>query len=356
MPTAAKKPPLIPFRAAARQHFTQVGVIAYTAGTKAPTINLPKVGYLATLVIRIFGTMTGDGTAPTYVNTVEQAFNLISRFRVNGNGGNLNVCDLTGFDLYCLSHLGWERGFKLDAGGTGSSSVDPTLFKTPLASGATTDFAITYAIPVNANQGLNFDTGLILLQAQDAVYTLDMDFAPLASIYATHAPTPSNMTVEVGYLWYEFPDPNRVALPPPLICRLQAQDYQPVIAGENHLVVPRAGTLMQAIIINKIDGGYSSTVVDEVSLKLNLNATAYNMKGYQNRWWNRMRLNVDFPAGVNAYDFYHSTQSVSEGDTRDMWDLTQYSTFELLSKITTVASPSTSNIRCIYRTLQQLQA
>ncbi|HEV7738626.1 MAG TPA: hypothetical protein VGO47_14795 [Chlamydiales bacterium] len=349
-------PPLIPFRLAARQHVTQVSSVAYAAGAKLPTVKLPQVGWLAGIIVRVFGTMTGNaGGTATYVNAVEQAFNLISRFRLNGNGGNINLIDISGFDAYLVSHF-QQRAFKLDAGGVGSSAVDPTLVKTPLTtvSQVVADFALTYFLPVNANQGLNFETGLINLQAQDATFTLDMDTATLASIYATNVPVPTSLTVEVSYLWYEWVDPSRVQIPPPLIVRLSSQDYSPVINGDNPLLVPRAGTLMQAIVAHKTDGVYSSTAVDEVGLKLNLNTTVYNMKGYQNRLINRMNLGVDLPAGVNAFDFYHASQAVSEGDSRDMFDLEQYSTFQLISRITGMTVPATSNIRAIYRTLQQL--
>jgi hypothetical protein len=349
--------PLLPFRLASRQHFTQVGTVPYTSGAKLQSIRLPQVGWLAALVVRVFGTATGGAGTATYVNAVEQAFNLISRFQLNGNGGNINLMDVSGFDAYLISHLGLERGFKLDAGGVGSSAVDPTLVKTPLTTNAqvVSDFALTYILPVNANQGLNFETGLINLQAQDAFFNLEMTAPATSAIYATNAPTFSSMNVEVSYLWYEMPDPTRVNLPPPLICRTVGQDSGlAVVNGDNLIVVPRAGILMQAITAIKIDGAYSSTAIDQLAIKLNLNSVAYQQKGYQNRLWNRIQHAVDFPAGVNAFDFYHASQSVSEGDSRDMFDLEQYSTFQIIATITGMTTPSTSNIRTIYRTLQQL--
>lgn len=349
--------PLLPFRMRARQHLTQVATVPYASNSKLQTVKLPQVGWLAQIIVRVFGTATGGAGTATYVNAVEQAFNLISRFQLNGNGGNINLIDISGFDCYLLSHLGFERGYKLDAGGVGSSAVDPTLIKTPLTTNAqvVNDFCLTYVLPVNANQGYNFETGLINLQAQDAFFNLDITTPPTSAIYATNAPTFSNMTVEVSYLWYEMPDPSRVQLPPPLICRIVGFDNPRAVGnGDNFITVPRAGTLAQAIIAHKVDGAYSSTAVDQLALRLNLNSIVYQMKGYQNRLWNRYRLGVDFPAGVNAFDFYHSTQSVSEGDSRDMFDLEQYSTFEFVSTITGLTTPATSNIRVIHRTIQQL--
>lgn len=353
---AKQPPPLIPFRMAARQHFTPIGSVPYASGTKLTPLKLAPVGWAAFLIVRIFGTATGGAGTATYVNATEQAFNLISRFRVDGNGGNINAIDMSGWDAYLLSHL-FQRSFKLDAPGTGSSAVDPTLIKTPLTTNAqvVNDFALTYVLPFNANNGLDFDTGLLNFQAQDATFYLNMDAPQTSAVYATNAPTFSNMNVQVGYLWYEMPDVTRVAIPRKVLVRTLGQDSGLAIAnGDNRVVVGRQGTLMQAIVVNKIDGAYDSTKVDSVSVRLNLNPMPYVEKGYENRILNRMNLGVDFPAGVNCWDFYHATQAVSEGDSRDMWDLEQYSTFELISTITGLTVPSTSSIRLITRTLQRL--
>lgn len=349
-------PPLIPFRVAARQHYTDVGSVPYASGTKLQGLKLSPVGWAGFLIVRVFGTATGAGGTATYVNSVEQAFNLISRFRVDGNGGNINAVDMSGFDAYMVSHF-FQRSFKLDAPGTGSSAVDPTLIKTPLTTMAqvVTDFCITYKIPFNANNGLDFDTGLLNFQAQDATFYLNMDAPQTSAIYATNAPTFSAMNVQVGYLWYEHPDPNRVKLPAPVLVRTLGQDSGlAIVNGENKVIIGRQGTLLQAIVMHKVDGAYNSVAVDSVSIRLNLNPRPYVMKGYENRFINRENLGVDFPAGVNAWDFYHSTQAVSEGDSRDMFDLEQYSTFESISTITGMTVPATSNIRIITRTLQRL--
>lgn len=357
MPAHNPEPaPLIPFRLAARQHFTPIGSVPYASGTKLQPLKLSPVGWAGFLIVQIFGTATGGAGTATYVNATEQAFNLISRFRVDGNGGNINAIDASGFDMYLTSHL-FQRGFKLDAGGVGSSAVDPTLVKTPLTTNAqvVADFALTYMLPFNANNGLDFDTGLLNFQAQDATFYLNMDAPQTSAVYATNAPTFSNMNVQVGYLWYEMPDPNRVMLPRPVLVRLLGQDSGlALVNGDNKAIIGRQGTLLQLILATKTDGAYDSTKVDQCSIRLNLNPTPYVMKGYENRFVNRMNLGVDFPAGVNCFDFYHSTQAVSEGDSRDMFDLEQYSTFEAITTIKSMASAATSNIRVITRTLQRL--
>jgi hypothetical protein len=352
----AERVPLIPFRMAARQHYSPIGSVPYQSGAKLQALQISPVGWLAALIVQVKGTATGGAATATYVNATEQAFNLISRFRLDGNGGNINAIDMSGWDAYLESHF-YQRGYKLDAPGVGSSAVDPTLIKTPLTTvgQVVTDFTMTYVIPINANQGLDFDTGLLLMQSQDASFYLNMDTPPTSSIYATNPPVFSAMNVNVGYLWYEHPDPGRVALPRPLLVRTLGQDTGlAVVNGENKITIGRQGTLMHAIIVNKVDGAYDSTKVDELQLKLNLNPTPYVMKGYENRLINRLNLGVDLPAGVNAFDFYHAFGDVSGGDSRDMFDLEQYSTFQIISKITGMSVPATSNLRIITRTLQQL--
>lgn len=354
---AEKPQPLIPFRLAARQHFQPIGSVPYASGTKLTSLKISPVGWLAFLVVQVKGTATGNaGGTATYVNATEQAFNLINRFRLNGNGGNINAIDASGWDMYLLSHA-FQRGYKLDAPGVGSSAVDPTLIKTPLTtvSQVITDFTQTYLLPVNANNGLNFDTGLLNMQAQDATFYLEMDAANASDIYATNVPVFSAMNVQVGYLWYEMPNPAKVALPRPVLVRTLGQDSGlAIINGENKVIIGRQGTLMQAIVAHKTDGAYNSNSVSQIAIRLALNPRPYEMKGYESRFLSRINLGVDLPAGVNMWDFYHATQSVSEGDSRDMFDLEQYTTFESISTITGMTVPSTSSIRIITRTLQQL--
>lgn len=350
--------PLIPFRLAARQHYQPIGSVPYVSGTKLQSLKLSPVGWLAYLIVQVKGTITGGGGTATYVNATEQANNLISRFRLNGNGGNINAIDCSGWDAYLLSHF-LQRAFKTDAPGVGSSAVDPTIIKTPLTTNAqvVTDFTMTYFLQVAANNGLNFDTGLLNMQAQDATFYLEMDAANVADIYATNLPTFSAMNVNVGYLWYEMPNPDQVAIPRPVMVRTLGQDSGlAVVNGENKIIIGRQGTLMQAIVVTKTDGAYNSAAVDQLAIRLALNPRPYEQKGYENRLINRINLGVDLPAGVNAFDLYHATQSVSEGDSRDMFDLEQYTTFEVIDKVTGMTVPATSNIRIITRTLQQLGA
>lgn len=352
-------PPLIPFREASRQKFLKISTKNFVPGSRE-SWQLPQTGMLAALVVRIFGTLTGNaGGTATYTNATEGAFNLLGRMRLEGNGGNIQIFDLTGFETYLLSHLGLERGYGLDKPGVGSSAVDPTLSKTPLptASQVISDFAQVYYIPVNANQGLNFDTGLINLQAQDAIFNLNVDFSQMSQIYATNVPVATALTVEVGMLYYEFPDPNTVQIPPPLVVRTYSEPHSDALVnGDNKVKIQRGGQLLQTILACKIDAAYSSTVISEVGLRLNNGNIQYNMSGWQKRMLDRIQHAVDFPAGCFSWDFYHATQSVSEGDSRDMYDLDQYSLFEFIVTLTGMASPGTSTIKKIVRVLQQLQS
>jgi len=353
-------PPRMPFRFAARQHVTPAGNVPYKAGSKAQGLDLPPIGWSGRLFISLRGQMVAGGSAPAFKNNVEQAWNLIQRIQIGGNGGLANIVDLSGFDAYLYSHF-IERGYKLDAPGVGSSAVDPLLIKgtSPGAGATVNDFCMTYVIPLAANNGLGFETGLLGFQAKDAQFKLDLTFAALSDIY-NNAPTINNASVDVFYLWYEQPDTNRVDMPFPQIVRLSSME-KALINTTSELgnavdIVDVGGTLMQAIIAVKVNDAYSSANLERILLKLNKNITAYEMAHWVARLQNRYQLGVDLPEGVTAMDFYHSTQSVSEGDPRDMWDLDQYSSFDiaLQLKSAVVTDAATSRARVIIRSRHDL--
>lgn len=352
-------PPKLPFRLGARQHFTQVGTKPFISGGNVK-IDFPAVGWLSRVYVTVRGTTTVTAAAPvaTFKNVVEAAWNTLTRVRVEANGAQLTVLDCSGYDLYLASHF-LERGFKNDAPGAGSSAVDPELQKgwTPPTTVAVNDFRVTYVLPIAAGNGSNFDVGLINLQAEELTLTLNMDCAKPADIYTANAPVFDNLTIEVGYLWYEMPDANRVELPQPLIVRLVGDQFNEIKTGENRMKAIRQGSLMQQLIVVKTDGDYEAGSVDRILLKLNKNTTVYDMTAWQNRLTNRLQLGVDLPSGVFMWDFYHSSQAVSEGDSRDMFDLEQYATFETIINIPAgiISVPATTNIRTITRTLNTLQ-
>jgi hypothetical protein len=354
---ATKEVPKIPFRLAAREHITQVGVKPFAEGSKVQ-FELPKVGWLSALFLRLHGTVgvtTGGGVA-TFKNATRRAWDIVSRMRLEGNGGQISLIDLQGFSAYLVSHL-LERSFKIDAGGAGSSSADPSFIQglTPATDVANKPFDLTYVLPVSAGHGMNFETGLVNLQAEELTMNLTLDTARSSEIYATNAPVLNGLSFELGYRWFEMPDEATVELPPPLVIRT-TDKVQALINGENAIKHIRQGTLMQAITAARTNGVYQNAGVDKVGVKLNKNSTAYDVMNWQNRIVNRIGLGVDLPEGVNLFDFYHASQSVSEGDSRDMFDLEQYSTFESIVNVPNgfITDTATSDVTLITRTLNEL--
>ena len=87
-------------------------------------------------------------------------WSLINRFRVDLNLGNMNLVDISGWKAYQLAKILF-RGFSPDGIG-GLYTVNPTTFSAPLAMGANL-WVIPYLIPISANPGAQFDSGLISL-------------------------------------------------------------------------------------------------------------------------------------------------------------------------------------------------
>lgn len=351
-------PRIVPLRYAARKrHMSAFDSTPFVSGAQAKNLTLPQVGLFAGLFLRLQGTITRQaGIVPVFKNPVEQAWNMLRRIRVEYNGNKFSQIDVSGFDAYIYSHF-TQRAFKMGAPGVGSSATDPDFIRNlnPTVDGAQA-FNLTYFIPITANDFRQFDSGLINLQAQDLIGEVKIDFAALNAIYTESTVPTLNCVVEAGYMYYDFPDPRQVELPLPLAVRLQSSERQILQKGANSISLDRDGVLMQAILAVKINNSYASSDVDSLEIKLNNADTVYSMSRWENRLINRMNLGVDLPEGVYAHDFMHSEGEVSQGDERDMFDLEQYSMFQLKVNISSAAViAGDSTIRTIQRTYKELQ-
>src|SRR5215470_10975616 len=160
------KPQLLPFRRNTRQRFRQTGVTQSVAGggsalSATANFQLDRVGLLNYLIVMVRATVTlsGAGALATL-----GPWSVIDRVRVDLNLGNMNLVDITGFQLYQINKLLF-RGWSPDGLGN-LFTVNATTFAVPVAMGANT-WIIPLIIPISANPGSQFDTGLLSLQAPE---------------------------------------------------------------------------------------------------------------------------------------------------------------------------------------------
>jgi hypothetical protein len=343
-----------PFLFGARAHYQFADEREYVPGREV-IVPLPETGLVNMLVIRLSGQwQNGADVGYTLKNDVEGAWNLIKRCRIEGNGST-PIVDLTGFELFQVNHA-LERGYKPGAPGVGSSAPDPEIFRglSPTYTlGSTQKFAQVLFVPIAANNGNEFDTGLVNLQAEQLTMTARITFSALDDIFNAAPSGLSNCRIEMGYLWYELPPPG-IEAPPPQIIRTFSAEYD-AKTGDNPCKADRQGRLLQAFIASKVNGDYDSEKVQKVTLRLGRNVVPYEYKGWENRIMARKNLGVDLPEGCHMMNYWHPQQDVSTGNTRDAWDLTQYAKFEHVVTLSGVTDSENSSIRIVYRVLDDIQ-
>lgn len=256
----AQKPQLLPFRYGTVRRFIPLGSFAVVPGGAIPTITLPQVGMLARVFVDIEGTYTKANA--TGLNLLDGYDAIINRAVLKLNNGAAEIDNLSGIGINAIN-----------------KNIAPSL---PIKRGLITTagaqtFSYKFILPVNANQGRQFEMGLINLQATELRATLDFSFNPLSSIFATVADvTNFAATMQLSYEYYEIPDPTRYMLPPQTMVRC-IEDAPVAIAavGDQTYQIPRLGTMIDYHGVLVLNNLYSTvlTAVTRSKIKYNLGDT-----------------------------------------------------------------------------------
>jgi|SRR5262245_50636909 len=148
---------VIPFRMATRQRLRQVKTAQTISGLAGDTsFTLDRVGMLNYLILVIKATVTlsAGGAFATL-----GPWQLINRIRVDLNLGNMTLVDTDGWTMYEINKTLF-RGWGPDGAGVFTPGVG--LFSAGVASGANS-WLLPLIIPISANPGSDFDTGLVNL-------------------------------------------------------------------------------------------------------------------------------------------------------------------------------------------------
>ena len=294
------------FRKATRQHFDLVGSIPYASG-QTGRLTLPQVGFLAGLLLRVTGTMTlsADG-----VLAADGPWSLIRRVRVGLNTG-IELINLSGFNLYVVNYLLKEE---FNPAATGR----PELYNTPALSGANT-WEFSLYVPIAANDGLNFEVGLINAQTEELRVNLEIDWAPPTD--AVSNATSFDGRADVGELFYEVPDPRFAEWPPLNVIHRVIDDRDAITGtGDVRKALLRQGTLLQLAHVVRLNGARNLADVEELRLEINRSDRVYRVPLRHQLFLQALRYGQDLPTGVFVWDWWHAQMDVSQGDGRDMVD------------------------------------
>lgn len=340
---------LLPFREGTRQRRAKVGTIAYSAGAAWTPLEMPRVGMLSEIVVQLRGTITYSA-AGTIAD--KGPWNLLNRLKVNTNIGAASIVDVSGYGGYCVQRM-LKEAWSPEKAGNGDTTPNADIYLFP-TSGTAVAFVLTWVLPIAANDGPNFDTGLLNLQSPETRVTVEGTFGALTDP-ATNV-TAIVATLHVYYQYFEIGDPRQFALPPLALVRT-LEDQQAVgQTGDNIYPVPRQGTVLQLAHIVTLNGARSDTI-DSFSLKFNKTDTIYS----EERQWKRVterRLYHLLPnVGVYYHDLFHAYDQVNMGDTRDAIDSEALTTFESIVTVSSGATLGSNNnfLATVRRILQVLQ-
>src|SRR5262245_21672164 len=324
---------LLPFRRNTRQRIRQVQAAQSVAGGGSAlngviNFQLDRVGLLNYLVVLLRGTVTlsAAGSFATL-----GPWNIINRVRVDLNLGNMNLVDISGWQLYQLNKMLF-RGWAPDGGGNFTPSV--TTFAAPLAMGANA-WIIPLIIPISANPGSQFDSGLISLQSPEVQVNVQIRLASAGGDFVTAAQFTSLTltTIELYQCYFEYPDPTAVLLPPGQIVRT-VEFSQPYSAtGDVIYTIDRQGTLLQ-LSSTMLANGARSNAMDGSRLVANINDTIYSLSPiFIAKFKNEFDQSAPSDVGSINLDLWHAGENPSSYDDRDVIDTEVLTTLQWVASI-----------------------
>lgn len=335
------------FRFNTRQRRAQVGVVTYSSAspTAAPLV-LPRMGFLSSvLIFAVFDVSNSGAVTPADL----APYSLLQRVRLSLNNGSQVLCDVSGYGLFLINSVSHQNGRP-------DQSSNSTVYNFPVSNGSNQTLTFGLRIPVGMSNGLNFEGGLINLQAPEIQCSLELTFASAASQIGSNL-TINSGNVYVSYEYYEVPDPKAVMLPPVVVHRWQ-EDQQPVVqVGNNIYNFPNGGRLMRAISVLKLNGARSASW-DSRQFVLNNSDTIINETRRDVLFQQRRLYGYDLPTGVHVLDFAEAWDNPNESDGRDFIDTERSTTIQLTTVVSSGATLGSNNntLSTIRETIQSFQA
>src|SRR5262245_16128743 len=326
MPNGDQK---LPFRRNTRQRVRQVQTAqSLNAGGSAlgavANFQLDRVGLLNYLVVLLRATVTLSAAGAFATLGPWAVFN---RIRVDLNLGNMNLVDVSGYQLYQLNRMlfrGW--------GPDGASNFTPSTitFAAPVAMGANL-WRIPLIIPISANPGSQFDSGLISLQAPEVQVNVQIRMAGAGADFVTNFTSITLATVELYQCYFEYPDPSMVLMPPGQIVRT-VEFSQPFSAtGDVIYTIDRQGTLLQLCSL-MIANGSRSDALDGARLVANINDTIYSLSPiFIGKFKNEFDQSEISDVGSINLDLWHAGENPSSFDDRDVIDTEVLTTLQWIA-------------------------
>lgn len=301
-----------PFRVGTRQRRKNVVPASALTGLGATaSYILPRVGLMNYLILELNAVVTTGATTFATLGP----WSLLKRVKVSLNLGNMTLVDLSGWSLYQLNKLLF-RSWAPDGGGVFTPAADTFLAATAAAGNP---WKLILVIPISANPGSEFDTGLINLQAPEVQVNVDVELATAGTDFVASGFTSlTAVTAKLDMCYFDLPLPGApIALPMGQIVRSVEQEVPINAVGELDYTIQRQGQIMQLCSTFLLNGARSN-LLDRTKLIANINDTIYDEASSTNRFINQMDLSSVADVGVYTLDLWHAREAASSGDGRDL--------------------------------------
>lgn len=331
---APVQPRRAPFRYGTRQRYAPVVSSQAWAPSARSSVELPRVGFLAEIWVRVSGSLGLSTT--TGAAAVFGPWNALSEMVVRVNIGASTIYRTSGFGNYLLQRLMSRPNDPTNSPGTADADIYAVNFG---ASGS--DFALTYRIPIAQNYGRQSHLGLINLQAPEIQVNLDLLTGAYADIGTAVQASGTTLTYDVGYLYYEVPNPNKAAWPPLVFFRT-IQDQQNIAAvGDQIYTFPREGIvhrLAHMLVVNSVRNNANFV---RNTIRFNKTDEVYRYNRWEMKLINSAFYGYPLPTGCFVHDWWAAEGEPGEGDNRDFISSEALSTLESIVNVDLATATAT---------------
>ncbi len=359
------------FRQAAARH--KNGNAYQKAFTQGAPIYQPlnRQGYLNRLWINFNGTVTV--TTVNAGSDVVDTASLINFFPVmaikSPQGDYIHSYSSRSlFEWDFRMHPGTVPG--QPSGQTLAGIVDPTFVGINTLSATAQTVNINYEMPIGLNDGLNFDTGMLMRQVANNDFTLQLTCAGPSDLYG-----PNNVlsgqaghfiissitgTIYIEEEWYEAVNPQQVQAPDfHSIIKLRDQLYAPLVIGDNYIPYSLGPTLldvMHRVTLNNQGDTSGGTSINYIKVLINKQVEIENRRGPDVRRDNFYHLIKSLPNGLFHLDFFDDSNEVNVTRARDFINSNLASQLDTVINIASGTTLNNPSVNTMYRELVTLGA
>jgi hypothetical protein len=335
------------FITATRQSVQKVATLPFESGQRKSK-DLPRVGLLANLYLRVKGTLTvtpNTGTATLKTKNYGKPYGLIERLQLTANSGT-DIVNVSGLGLYLRNLIADDSKMDVLAANMPEAVSGNPVFQFGTASGAN-DVQFTLKVPVVINE--RDPVGLILLQNGETLMDLGLTWANPSNLFTLtgNAEIAFTGNAHVTMEYFEVPL-NAEDYPDLSIAHTILEDSISVDGvGDLNYVIPR-GNIYQRVIhrllLNDVPAGFED--VERMTLRYNQSNHPYVIDGLDQLALQRDRYKRDLAKGVYVWDWAFQGQA-GFGGNRDLVNSRAITDFQSIIKIASGATLGTNNNRLL---------